>query len=88
MNILDVYANLLFESSAETLREAVEEAVKAGADLFGAILRGADLSGANLSGANLYGANLYGADLSGARVSRNAVWPNGFDHAAAGIVTL
>ena len=50
---------ILFEMEAEFFRQAVEEAVKTGADL-----SGADLSGVNLSGANLYRANLPGADLS------------------------
>ena len=56
---------ILFEMEAEFFRQAVEEAVKTGADL-----SGADLSGVNLSGANLYRANLPGADLSGAYLYR------------------
>ena len=56
---------ILFEMEAEFFRQAVEEAVKTGADL-----SGADLSGVNLSGANLYRANLRGADLSGADLYR------------------
>ena len=56
---------ILFEMEAEFFRQAVEEAVKTGADL-----SGADLSGANLSGADLYLANLSGADLSGADLYR------------------
>ena len=56
---------ILFEMEAEFFRQAVEEAVKTGADLYRA-----DLSGANLSGANLYRANLPGADLSGADLYR------------------
>ena len=55
---------ILFEMEAEFFRQAVEEAVKTGADL-----SGVNLSGANLSGANLYRANLPGADLSGANLS-------------------
>ena len=55
----------------ETIKEAVVQAVKCGAnlcgaDLCGADLRGADLRGADLRGANLRGANLCGADLCGA----------------------
>ena len=76
---------ILFEMEAEFFRQAVEEAVKTGADLSGANLSGvnlsganlyranlpgADLSGANLSGANLSGANLYRANLSGANLYR------------------
>ncbi len=56
---------ILFEMEAEFFRQAVEEAVKTGADL-----SGADLSGANLYRANLYRANLPGADLSGADLYR------------------
>ena len=56
---------ILFEMEAEFFRQAVEEAVKTGADL-----SGANLSGVNLSGANLYRANLPGADLSGADLYR------------------
>jgi hypothetical protein len=56
---------ILFEMEAEFFRQAVEEAVKTGANL-----SGANLSGANLSGANLYRANLPCADLSGADLYR------------------
>jgi len=55
-------SQVLFESTAETLREAVLEAVKNGASLVGA-----DLVGANLGGANLVGADLVGADLADER---------------------
>ena len=63
-----------------------------GANLHGSDLRGADLSGSDLSGSNLYGSNLYGAnlrgsDLYGARASTSTLWPDGFDPAAAGVVT-
>ena len=51
-----------------SLREALELAVRLGADLEGADLRGARLEGANLTGARLTGANLRGANLSGARL--------------------
>ena len=50
---------VLWEGEAESLKEAIEVAVK----------QRADLSGANLSGANLYRADLYGADLSRAYLS-------------------
>ena len=53
--------DVIFECYAESLKIAVEIAVKSGA-----ILDGANLYGANLSRANLYGANLYGAILDGA----------------------
>ena len=57
---------VLFESEAETLRKAVEEAVKQKAYLGGADLGGADLGDADLGGADLGDADLSGADLSGA----------------------
>ena len=61
------------EAAAESVKDAVAEAVRSdanlrGANLYGANLRGANLRGANLGGANLYGANLYGADLYGANL--------------------
>ena len=55
---------VLFRAEAGTIREAVEAAVKAGADLSHADLRGADLSLADLRGAYLSHADLRGADLS------------------------
>jgi len=76
--------------TAETLREAVEEAVKAGVDLSeadlanaglskanlaGAYLSGADLANAGLSKANLAGAYLSEADLSGADLSGTVLDP-------------
>jgi hypothetical protein len=65
MKIINRYTDkVIFENDAQTMRETVEAAVKAGADL-----RGADLSGAYLSGADLRGADLSGADLSGAYLS-------------------
>ena len=75
--------SVIFECEADSMKLAVELAIKSGAnlsgaDLYGANLSRADLSGANLSGsylsganlsvANLYGANLSGADLSGANL--------------------
>ena len=66
------------EIEAGSLNEAVEKAVKDGANLDGAYLSGADLSGAYLSGADLRcaylsGADLRCADLSGANL-RCADW--------------
>jgi uncharacterized protein YjbI with pentapeptide repeats len=52
------------------LRDAVEIAVKGGADLSGADLSDANLSDADLIGANLSGAYLRGANLSDAYLSR------------------
>jgi hypothetical protein len=77
VNILGRYTGaVLFASTKETIKEAVEQAYLRGADLYGADiyganlsradLRGADLSGADLRGADLSGADLRGADLSGA----------------------
>jgi hypothetical protein len=66
---------VLFTSQVETVREALEEAVKvranlAGANLAGAYLVRANLAGAYLDGANLDGANLAGANLDGAYLVR------------------
>jgi hypothetical protein len=66
--------SVLFSLETESLKLAVEAAVKSRANLSGANLSGADLSGANLSGAdlsraNLTGANLSGADLTGANLT-------------------
>jgi hypothetical protein len=55
--------------TASNIKEVVQEALKAGANLYGANLFGADLRGANLFGADLRGANLSGADLRGANLS-------------------
>ena len=77
----------LYEGDFPMLRECVEAAAKAGADLAGADLAGADLARADLAGANLAGANLAGAylaradlaraDLAGANLG-GAIWRAGF----------
>jgi hypothetical protein len=59
---------VLFSTDTETLRQAVEAAIKGGADLYGANLGSANLRGANLGSADLGSANLYGADLRGANL--------------------
>ena len=59
---------VLFRAEAKTIREAVEAAVKAKADLRGADLRDADLRAANLRDANLRDAVLRGADLRDANL--------------------
>ena len=59
---------VLFSADGETLRDAVQKAVREHADLRGADLRGADLVGANLRDADLGGANLRSADLVGAHL--------------------
>ena len=56
------------EIEANSKKEAVEKAVKSGANLDGANLSRATLYGANLDGANLDGANLYRATLDGAKL--------------------
>jgi hypothetical protein len=56
-------AVLYADETADSVRSALLNALKSGANLRGANLRGADLSGANLSGANLSGAKRDGADL-------------------------
>ena len=61
--------SVIFECEAESIKLAVELAVKSGANLSRANLSGADLSGADLYGADLSGADLYGADLSEANLS-------------------
>ena len=71
IEIKHCYSNtVLYTSNKETLKEALEEAVKnkvnlGGADLECANLRGADLRDANLQNANLRIANLRGAYLQG-----------------------
>jgi hypothetical protein len=59
----------LWEGEATDIQDALERAVKSGADLSGANLARANLFGANLSGADLARANLFGANLSGANLS-------------------
>jgi len=59
---------LLFECEADSLRIAVQLAVKKKTNLEGAYLEGADLRGADLEGADLEGAYLEGAYLKGAHL--------------------
>ena len=61
---------VLWETDAENIGEAVTAAIAAKINLSGANLSGADLSCADLSGANLSCARLSGARLSGAYLSR------------------
>ena len=72
--------DVLFSTEADSLRLAVEAAVKSGANLSRANLSEADLRGADLRGANLRGADLYGSDAS-----QLTLWPTGFDVTAAGV---
>jgi hypothetical protein len=70
IQIKSIWGDILFEHEKEnnTIKDALIEAIKSGADLRGANLSGADLYGADLSGADLRGANLYGAHLCGAHL--------------------
>ena len=62
----DTNATIYRSDTATTVREAVEEAVNAGANLSYAYLGSAILTNANLGGADLVGADLVGAYLGGA----------------------
>ena len=66
IEIKSIYGAVIYTSTKQTIKEAVEEAVSGGAYLYGANLSGANLREAYLRGANLSGANLRGAELSGA----------------------
>ena len=57
---------VLYSGEHENILEAIDSAIKTGANLGGANLNGANLGGAYLDGANLGGANLGGAYLRGA----------------------
>ena len=70
------YGRAALEIEAGSIREAVETAVKDGANLEGANLYGANLRCANLRCANLYGANLEGANLEGAKYQNRLLWKN------------
>ncbi|HXG69963.1 MAG TPA: pentapeptide repeat-containing protein [Gemmatimonadaceae bacterium] len=68
IEIKSITGAVLYAADVETLRQALEKAVRVGANLDGASLNGANLDGANLYGANLNGANLDGASLDGANL--------------------
>jgi len=68
--IYDEDGDVVFESKADSIKGAVEEAVEVGANLREANLRGANLWGANLQEANLWGANLREANLQGANLRK------------------
>jgi hypothetical protein len=74
IEIRHIDGTVLYTHTGEntSLRDAVEAAIRDGANLHGADLSGANLYGADLSRANLSRANLSGADLSGADLS----WAN------------
>ena len=63
-------ASVIFECEADSVKRAVELAVKSKIDLSWANLSRANLSRANLYEANLYGANLSRANLYEANLSR------------------
>lgn len=62
--------SVIFECEADSMKLAVELAIKSGANLSGADLYGANLSRADLSGANLSGSYLYGANLYGEKIDK------------------
>ena len=68
IEIKTIWGDIIFthEKENNTVKDTLQEAVRSGADLYGADLRGADLRGAGLYGADLRGADLRGADLGGA----------------------
>ena len=68
IEIKNLSGEVIFTHECASIKEAVEEAARRGANLRGADLYGANLRGANLRGANLRGADLYGADLRGANL--------------------
>ena len=70
IEIKDRYTDRVIYSSdkAKDIKECLEEAVKAGANLQDANLQGAKLQDANLQDANLQGANLQGANLQDAKL--------------------
>ena len=61
---------------AENTKDALEKAIKTGADLTGADLRGADLRDADLTDADLTDADLRDADLRGAKYRDKKLWTN------------
>jgi uncharacterized protein YjbI with pentapeptide repeats len=67
IKILNIDGNVIYESNASTLKEAVEEAIKNKVSLFKANLYKADLYEADLRGADLRGVYLYRADLHKAK---------------------
>ena len=68
IEIKNIDGDVIYTSSKPTLKEAVEEAVKRGANLSRADLREADLRDADLGRADLGKANLCKANLSEANL--------------------
>ena len=59
---------VLFKGDYDSIKQALEAAVKAGVDLTGAPLYDVNFSDADLTGAKLTGATIIDADLSGAKL--------------------
>ena len=66
MKIKDIKGKIIFRTDKDNIKNAIEDAVKSGANLSGANLSGAYLGGAYLRDANLSGAYIGGAYLGGA----------------------
>ena len=66
MKIKNISGEVIYSSQKRTVKDAVAEAVREGANLHGSNLTRTDLTDANLRWANLHGANLRWADLTGA----------------------
>ena len=75
MEIKSIYDQVIFVSSALTIKDALIEAIKAKTDLIGADLIGANLSGADLSGADLSGAYLSGKKIHSLRSFSSSLYP-------------
>lgn len=74
VNILNKWnGSIVFESTKETLREAVIEAVNSGANLSEADLSGADLSGADLYGVEMMDVKFYGKTYNPKLLKSNQV---------------
>ena len=69
MEIHNIYGDVIYTSKKEKIKEALEEAVKNGANLREANLREANLREANLSEADLSEADLSGSNLREANLS-------------------
>lgn len=69
--IKNIFSEVIYTSANDddTIKQALEQAVKAGVSLHKADLRGADLEGADLWGADLRDADLRDADLGGAQLT-------------------
>ncbi|MBC8365289.1 MAG: pentapeptide repeat-containing protein, partial [Actinobacteria bacterium] len=79
------------EPEADLTRARLEGANLSGANLSWANLSWAspkrNIPGANLRGADLAGANLGETSLTGALADKHTIWPEGFNPAAAGVIS-